>query len=307
VGWLFRKKRQRREHGSASDSLTERIQNRSPLAIVYLLATSISAATIITAGAIQAVHWHREHFEWQQAAYSILGSLQAGYSFEYFKSELGPPIISRLVTKGYTESVFKERGYFVETLTKGSPEVDYFETTVCDASLTPTFNPAQGYKIVLNRSTFASIAPSPDYDYSFGGFGLTQPPIMREYQYGALQGSYRTFMWGMNPACSLSGGVVAEISKLEHHLPVNGKPSAAQLRYIRSRAVPNEYGVTAPDVHISDLPADNLGIDLVTVSLGSPLNFGPEKSRVSPTSSPEACVPSGSQIGATSIPPCGGF
>jgi hypothetical protein len=75
-------------------------------------------------------------------------------------------------------------------------------------------------------------------------------------------------MWGINPICSLDPGASGVVA-LEAHLPSSGNqaPTKEELGWIRQHAIPNEYGVTAPDIQISDLPPGNLGIDQVTVSL----------------------------------------
>jgi hypothetical protein len=169
------------EPSSTVERLIALIQKRSPIALIYLIATSISACTIVAAAGIASVHWYDNHFRWQEGAETTLPTLQAGYNYSYFTELLGTPVISRAIPKGYTESVFKGRGYYVETLTSHSNEVDYYETTICDSSIKPTFPlPGLGH-VTLNHSAFASIPTGAAYQYDHGSFGLNGGPFMREF------------------------------------------------------------------------------------------------------------------------------
>lgn len=258
---------------TVSERLVELIQQRSPLALVYLIATSVSAATIIGAAVVSIHAWYDRTILWQQHAESTITDLEAGYSYGYFTSKLGPPVITRSVALGFSESIFKERGYYVETLTKSSDEVEFYSVLACNNSIRPRLDLSGVGHMTLNVSSFASITSTADYDYSRGTFGLNGGAYLREYDYVGLQASYRTFMWGLSGSCAPNQDNPL-LHKLLSHLPApttDHLPSQAELAWIRSHATPNEYGVTAPNIHISDLPRDNIGVDSISVSLGRSL------------------------------------
>jgi hypothetical protein len=251
---------------TVTERLIDLFQKRSPVALIYLIATSISAVAIIGATVVSVDHWYNNHFNWQAAAEEKLSELQAGYSLPYFVQQLGTPIISRSVDKGYTEDVFKGRGFLIETLTKGNGEVYYYQATVCDPSVRPTFPVGAGSSVTLNSSTFASVANDPQYEYNTGTFGLSGAPFMREYLYLGLQGTYRTFLWGINVGCP---GGANEVEALTAGLsfPAQKAPSRSRLSWIRNHAIPNTYGVTAPTTSVSDLPSQ-FSLDLISILLG---------------------------------------
>lgn len=99
-----------------SERLVEFGTRRSGLAVVVVVANLISSIAIITAFGFAAVHKWQAWEEWQRPAESSIESLQAGYSIQFFESRLGTPIIDRAISNGYTEDVFKDRGFYVEAL-----------------------------------------------------------------------------------------------------------------------------------------------------------------------------------------------
>jgi hypothetical protein len=230
--------------------------------------------TAVVAGS----HSFDSHFRWQQERERTITGLQAGCTINYFIHQLGPPIISKPDGNGYNQDIFKERGYYVDTLTRKTSEVLYYEVLACDPSIRPNFvMPGLG-RVVLNVSAFASASQMADYQYSKGGFGLDGGPYMREYLYGTALGSYRTFMWGINASCPQGA---PQLDSLLRSIPANptvNPPSQRQLAEVRSRAIPNEYGVTAPYVFIDELPKIGLGVDEIAVSLGSPFSI-PQENR----------------------------
>lgn len=181
---------------------------------------------------------------WRGGEYDKLVNLRAGFDLSYFESQLGTPTVSRGY-RGYEESAFKGRGYWVQTISRSGAVVLY-AITACDQSFHPTFSPiGTGLMVELNRSRLADVAPANSgfsYDYFVGA---TAPPLFYEGLYAGFSGYYKTFLWGWNSVCDKAG---------DSHLapPTNAAPrgSTAMLdtRHDRFREETqiNTYAETAP-------------------------------------------------------------
>jgi hypothetical protein len=246
--------------------------------VVIALAGFLSAIAVISTWVYEADRLYKSDFQWQRSSAKLLEALHAGYSLQFFTQKLGVAEIVHSTSRGYLESIYQGRGYWVEALTRDNSEVRFFSVTVCNRSITPRFDMSGVGVVTLNESTLDSVASSAQYNYWFSGLGGWDSPTMKEFDYGGFQGGYRTFMWGLSSACSDS---VNQMLSLQNKYPDLGfKPlSSHELSQIRSRAVTNLYGETAPEVLITDLPNDpeELGVNPTAVNLAEPF-FGSGRS-----------------------------
>jgi len=234
----------------------------------------LSSIAVITAWMYGADRIFRKDFGWRQTVVATVTGLHAGYSIQYFKSQLGVPVESHSTSRGFKEDVFKGRGYWVEALTKGSSEVMFYSVTVCDPSIDPSFTMPNVGSVTLNHSSLASVTSSAQYYYWLEGLGGTDSPTMKEFDYGGLQGGFRVFMWGLSSACSDSVGQMLRLQQRFANLGP-GPVAKKELAEIRRHATANVYGETAPGIQITDLPnnPEELGVNPVSVDLVAPF-FG---------------------------------
>jgi hypothetical protein len=234
-------------------------------------AALLSTLAIITTWGLGAWRLYNKNFDWQPKVEQELTGLHAGYNVAFFRQVLGVPILAHATSRGYAEDVFEGRGFWVETLTKGSNEVQFYSVTVCDPSIRPRFYMPNVGVVTLNLSTLSSITSVAQYRYWFTGMQGTDSPSMKEFAYAGASGGYRTFMWGLSSACVDS---VNQMGRLETSYPVldDSKIPIHQLTAIRKRSIANVYGETAPGFQMSDLPnnPEELGVSPVAVDLVTP-------------------------------------
>jgi hypothetical protein len=270
--------------------------------LIVAIAGLLSAIAVISTWVFNADKLYKSDFQWQRSTANLLESLHAGYSLPFFTQQLGVPAIVHSTSRGYLESIYQGRGFWVEALTKDNSEVKFFSVTVCNRSITPKFDMPGVGVVTLNESTLKSVTPSAQYDYWFGGLGGWDSPTMKEFDYGGFQGGYRTFMWGLSSACNES---VNEMLSLQRTYPDLGfkKLSNHELSLIRNRAVTNLYGETAPEVLITDLPNDpeELGVNPTAVNLAESF-FG--NGRIA-RGTMKSCNVSGERSPATILRSCG--
>lgn len=181
---------------------------------------------------------------WRGGEYDKLTGLRAGFDFSFFKSQLGTPTVTR-VYRGYQESAFRGRGYWVQTISRGGA-VQLYAVTSCEKAFHPTFRLLGGdLPIELNRSHLADIAP-PGEIIAFDYFvGVTAPTLFYEGLYGGFGGYYKTFAWGWNSVC---GGVDEEMAMPNAAARNSGLTSdlTPSLEEVRKDAPVNTYVETAP-------------------------------------------------------------
>lgn len=246
-------------------------RKRVPTYWILWTGALLSTLAIVTTWGLGAWRLYNKNFDWQPKVEQELTGLHAGYNVAFFRQVLGVPILAQATSRGYAEDVFKGRGFWVETLTKGSSEVQFYSVTVCDPSIRPQFYMPNTGTVTLNQSTLSSITSVAQYSYWFTGMQGTDSPSMKEFAYAGAAGGYRTFMWGLSSACDDS---VTQMGGLETSFPALDHPKIPkhQLAEIRKIAIANVYGETAPGVEISDLPnnPEELGVNPVAVGLVTP-------------------------------------
>lgn len=185
---------------------------------------------------------------WRGDEYNKLTGLRAGFDLGYFESQLGTPTVTGGF-RGYQESAFKGRGYWVQTISRDR-SVLLYAVTSCDKSFHPTFRPiGSDLRVELNRSHLADVAPADSglaYDYYF--FGATAPPVSYEGFYSRFSGYYKTFLWGWNSVCDKPGDT--------HLLPPETSPRrgftselGSDHEKFRQVTPVNTYAETAPATH----------------------------------------------------------
>src|SRR5439155_9381735 len=75
-----------------------RWRSRSPIVLLLFLAAVMSAALVVGDAVVRLHSWVESHFEWRDAEYRKLTSLQAGFTVAKFRDVLGPPLFERAVS-----------------------------------------------------------------------------------------------------------------------------------------------------------------------------------------------------------------
>lgn len=253
---------------TSGQATNTKVSTRTPR--LLLVSAVLSTVALVSAWSYGALHLIEHHFNWQSEAATTLTQLHAGYSISFFRDTLGSPIISKLTSRDYTEDIFKERGYWVETLTRGGGEVDFYSVSICNSGITPTIAMPGVGKVTLNVSTLASVTSHAECNYWFRGRSGSDSPTMKEFTYGAAAGDFRSFMWGLSSSCPDS---VNSMQALQDRFPslLRGPVGSSQIRAIPSLAIVNMYGETAPDVAIGQLPnrPEELGVNPSQVDLSA--------------------------------------
>jgi len=173
---------------------------------LLLLAALIGAITVVASAAIYVARTYHQKVLWRNDVYAKLTSLKAGFDLAYFKEVLGPPVFSRSRKTGFTESTFQGHGFWVQALSNRKI-VKLYAITACEDAFQPTFTiPGLGYKVTLNKSSFADVlrldnerSGNAIFDYRFSG------ALISSYFYEAVAGgdpAYdKDYFWGISDAC----------------------------------------------------------------------------------------------------------
>ncbi|WP_459545193.1 ETEC_3214 domain-containing protein [Nocardia sp. X0981] len=88
--------------------------------------------------------------------YSTLNQLHAGYSIDYFRSELGEPaIVDQEQALGWRQMTFVRRDHFVNIIVSESGRVEAYSVVACDPDFAPTLNAPDGSRVTLNAAPLA--------------------------------------------------------------------------------------------------------------------------------------------------------
>jgi hypothetical protein len=181
---------------------------------------------------------------WRGGEYDKLTGLRAGFDLSFFKSQLGTPTVTRSF-RGYRESAFRGRGYWVQTISRGGA-VQLYAVTSCERSFHPTFLPlGSDLPVELNRSHLADIAPASEslvFDYFVG---VTAPTLFYEGLYGGFGGIYKTYAWGWNSVCGGPDKGMATPNAAAKNLGMTTELTPS-LEDVRRDALVNTYVETAP-------------------------------------------------------------
>lgn len=164
-------------------------------------------------------HWWRHTHEWRSVEYSKLEGLQAGFAISRFNGVLGQPLFRRPVSqmsphpfgprhpryRGWTESTFVGRDYWVQAVADATGSVVVYAVTSCDSSFTPTFRAPYGaFSVKLRVSTFDDVVPwrkAQDLFAEAYDSGATGNNFILEFLSGGNPLDYKSFAWGVNDAC----------------------------------------------------------------------------------------------------------
>jgi hypothetical protein len=273
-------------------SLGERLDARSKRSVVVVAIVLLAVVITSVAGVVKVVtnvvHALEPGADWRPAEYRRLTGLKAGYTIAKFYEVLGTPLFSRPAGRGLTESTFRGRAYWVQTISNAEGTVTIYAVTSCSADFNPRFIvPLAGKplaSVTLNRTVSANVLPTRDQgsiraDYQ--GPSATRDIYFYDTWYGANPGYYKSFAWGVNDACpGWYRGYLARSHK--HFFPdyglghfhgrvLDGGPSVARFR----ASVPvDTYAETAPLASVFELrPVPHLDFP----PLKAPLHIGADR------------------------------
>lgn len=227
---------------------------------------------VVFSAILSIVNWADDTLNWRSKEYETLTSLKAGFDIRYFEDQLGHPVFTLRSPDGsYTESTFRGRDYWAQTISHGGA-VEVYAVTSCDGGFQPEFEVPEGsghVSVVLQRSTLASLGSRYRYyDYVIGA----NTYHFFDGFYGALPGSYKTFAWGASSTCGStavfdeahrealeSGDLRGEVSDL-----------SPAVKAFRDEITANTFVETAPDTTVFDSPG-TLDLDLTSYH-GFPLS-----------------------------------
>ncbi len=208
------------------------------------LAAIVGALVVLGGAVLYVVKAAEDQWLWRGDEYDKLTALRAGFDLSYFESQLGTPTVTRSF-RGYQESAFKGRGYWVQTISRGEAILLYAVTS-CDKNFHPTFVPlGSDLRVELNRSDLADIGTS-DSDFAYDYFvGATAPSLFYEGVYSGFSGYYKTFLWGWNSVCLAQD---EELIAPPLGLSPRGSTSKQGSRHeqFRRETLVNTYAETAP-------------------------------------------------------------
>jgi hypothetical protein len=162
---------------------------------------------VVTGAALYVGHAVQREWFWRGGEYDRLARLKAGFDLRYFEEQLGRPVFIRHASDGYTESTFRGRDFWVQAIGHHG-EVNLYAVTSCNGDFQPTFPiPSEpGSPVKLESSTLASVdIERASYDFILGASNFH----FFEGVYGALEGSYKDYLWGVTNTCNGSEAVEA--------------------------------------------------------------------------------------------------
>jgi hypothetical protein len=235
--------------------------------------------TIITiSGPVQDLrHWWVYEHNWREREYEKLTALRAGFTLTKFEEVLGAPVF-RQTTRRWAESSFQGRDYWVQAVWhRPTGVVHLYAVTSCSEAFTPTFVLPDGERIVLNRSTLASVRggvlegpATADYFAP----GATANAHFIEFSYGGNPSNYKTHAWGYNDACldlrdwysylPPTRPLPARLFGARYVGPTTG--GGLELQAFRKRLPVNTYAETSPSVTLDQLRGRfQIGVDRLLI------------------------------------------
>ena len=248
---------------------------RLPLLVLLLLLSGVIAATGTVVGAADCL-WkgYDDHFRWREHEYERISELRAGINVERYTELLGSPLFVRKNTDGsLTESSFKRRGYWVQTVHDDTGTVLLFSLTACDRDFQPTFLVARAWKVTLNRESLSYVPATPARIQYQWLTNTGNRNFWDEYYLGN-PGFYKTYYVGIDDACASADSNIEPLEKYELFY----SPTPMEyfehpgIQEFRSSSVPNTYGEIAPFVsggHPLDvdraLSSFQMGVDRILI------------------------------------------
>jgi hypothetical protein len=227
--------------------------------ILFLIATI--GAAIHDGAAVS--RWYDHRYNWRSHEYNRLVKLRAGFTLATFTAALGPPVFREVSDdRKWTESTFRGRGYWVQTVSRrdASTAVVMYSVTSCSTGFNPTFQLPDGTNVKLNRSTLASVQSDPEQvSADYFAPGATANAHFLEIRYGGNPDNYKSFAWGFDDAClNLPNWSAYTTEKLYKALPsgtFHGSVAQAdpEVQRLRRRLPVNTYAETAPLAGFADV------------------------------------------------------
>jgi hypothetical protein len=227
------------------------------------------------------INWYQvKTTDWRIAEYGKLASLKSGYSFETFKEKLGAPLFQNPIAKTeYTDNIFRGRDYWVQVITDQDNRAMSYAVTSCKLDFQPTFlfgegGSAEG-RVTLNRSLFPEVMQHGLRGQARITMGVTSNSYVFEFLYGGNPSDYKTYAWGMNDACPVSSGQLADPwsawrkwafsrpPEKGHDQAVNDLDEEAQ--DLLSKSTVNTYAETAPFIALPEVYSAEIGVDRILI------------------------------------------
>jgi hypothetical protein len=207
--------------------------------------------------------------DWRDAESSKLDQLKGGLSLQRFEDVLGTPLfVSRSRDGGFTQSLFRGRGYWVQAVSDSAGEVQLMAVTSCDDGFRPHFVGIPGARpalatIVLNETRFDQTGTTPTKVRYFTS-GATANSFYYDEYYLGNPGLYKTYFVGINDACpfaNLNGADSLFVLKDYRDVPYDS--SDTNVTTFRANAVANTYGETAAFADPAALKSFQIGADRI--------------------------------------------
>lgn len=230
----------------------------------------IAFVAFVVSQVLQIVGWGlaiEDRVKWREAEYEKLASLRAGFTLEYFESQLGVPVFSEDRAGIVTSATYLGRDYWVHiTLEQGV--VQSYTVTSCDERFQPTFDMPNGYSITLQQTRLDHLDDTQYRPVLLDYFAqqATAPSHMSEFSGSSNPTHYKAFGWGINAACPMR---TADGKSLHQELYARGPDYrgsldelSSQLRTLRTSALVNTYAETAVGADVETLQSkESLGVD----------------------------------------------
>jgi hypothetical protein len=247
---------------------------KTPVWVLLILA-AVFVSSVITIGhaVLQARDLYSDTFRWRQEEYRKIGSLAAGISSEKVKETLGSPLFVRKSQDGsLTESSFRGRDYWVQTISDLSGTVRLLAITACNLDFKPEIDSLVG-RIVLNESRFDSTNGAPS-GIRYGLSGATANSFFYDEYYLGNPGFYKTYLVGIDDACPAVANYAEDLAA-QGELPFiirnlrQADPYSADNQVVaafRANSVINTYAetdvFTKPDQLLSSF---QIGVDRILI------------------------------------------
>jgi hypothetical protein len=207
--------------------------------------------------------------DWRDAEFSKLDQLKGGLSLQRFEEVLGTPLfVTRSRDGGFTQSLFRGRGYWVQAVSDNAGEVQLMAVTSCDDGFRPHFIGVTTARpslatIVLNETRFDQTGTTPTKVRYFTS-GATANSFYYDEYYLGNPGLYKTYFVGINDACpfaNLNGADSLFVLKDYRDVPYDS--SDTNITTFRANAVANTYGETAAFADPAALKSFQIGADRI--------------------------------------------
>jgi hypothetical protein len=223
-----------------------------------------------------ASRYYDRHAGWKRVEQTKLNQVSASMTIEYVKSVMGPPIIQDGGTK-YTESIFKEHGYWLQTITDHFNNVQLLTITGCDRNFHPVIKISFNKEIELNITKMASVEQGNVKPHYYIGALFGESSYLIDEQYLASPGNYQTLYTGFTEGCGDFSDRYdySIVDKNSPHPRDNLNDPGAHVNYnnpaiikLRQNTTINTIGITAPNINITELRQQfMIGVDYKTISV----------------------------------------